>query len=61
MLDASTFYNGEDGEVYCRHCYANNFGHKAKSEYKGWMDHKTIMGEAGEAGSCPRYSQITRE
>ena len=54
MLDASTFYNGEDGEVYCRHCYANNFGHKAKSEYKGWMDHKTIMGEAGEAGSCPR-------
>ena len=54
MLDASTFYNGEDGEVYCRHCYANNFGHKAKSEYKGWMDHTTIMGEAGEAGSCPR-------
>ena len=54
MLDSSTFYNGEDGEVYCKHCYANKFGHKAKSEYKGWMDHTTIMGEAGEAGSCPR-------
>ena len=54
VLDASTFLNGPDDEIYCRHCYAGSFGHKAKSEYKGWMDSKTIMGEKGDADACPR-------
>ena len=53
-LDASTFLNGPDGEIYCKHCYAEGFGHKAKSEYKGWMDSKTIMGEDGDSDACPR-------
>jgi hypothetical protein len=53
-LDASTFYNGFDGEVYCKHCYAVNFGHKQKSQYKGWMDVKAIPGEKGDRGCCPR-------
>jgi len=53
-LDASTFFNGPEGEIFCKHCYAVNFGHRAKSEYKGWMDSKTIMGEKGEMDSCPR-------
>merc|ERR1712045_935499 len=43
-LDASSFYNGADGEVYCKHCYAKRFGHKQKSDYKGWMDVKAIQG-----------------
>jgi len=54
VLDASTFLNGPDGEIYCKHCYAEGFGHKAKSEYKGWMDSKTIMGEDGDSDACPR-------
>ena len=53
-LDASSFYNGFDGEVYCKYCYAVNFGHKQKSSYKGWMDVKAIMGEKGERDTCPR-------
>merc|ERR1719244_1164533 len=53
-LDASTFLNGPDTEIFCRHCYAIKFGHRAKSEYKGWMDSKTIMGERGDADACPR-------
>jgi len=53
-LDASTFFNGPEGEVFCKHCYAVNFGHRAKSEYNGWQDSKTIMGEKGELDSCPR-------
>ena len=53
-LDASSFFNGFDGEVYCKHCYAVKFGHKQKSNYKGWMDVKAIMGEKGERGTCPR-------
>ena len=52
-LDAG-FFNGPEGEIFCKHCYASQFGHKAKSEYKGWMDSKTIMGEKGEIDSCPR-------
>ena len=55
-LDASTFFNGPEGEIFCKHCYAVNFGHRAKSEYKGWMDSKTIMGSQGEADTCPRCS-----
>lgn len=53
-LDASSFLNGPDGEIHCRHCYTEGFGHRAKSEYKGWMDSKTIMGERGDADACPR-------
>lgn len=53
-LDASTFFNGFDNEVYCKHCYAVKFGHKQKSNYKGWMDVKAIPGEKGDRGSCPR-------
>lgn len=58
-LNPSTFFNGpegEKGEIFCRLCYAVKFGHKAKSMYKGWMDSKTIMGEDGEATTCPRCS-----
>ena len=53
-LDASTFYNGFDGEVYCKYCYAVKFGHKQKSNYKGWMDVKAIPGEKGDRATCPR-------
>jgi len=53
-LDASSFFNGFDGEVYCKYCYAVNFGHKQKSSYKGWMDVKAIMGEKGQRDTCPR-------
>jgi len=53
-LDASTFLNGPDTEIFCKHCYAVNFGHRAKSEYKGWNDPKTIMGEKGDMDTCPR-------
>jgi len=52
-LDAG-FFNGPEGEIFCKHCYAVLFGHRAKSEYKGWMDSKTIMGEKGEPDACPR-------
>ena len=55
-LDASTFYNGFDGEVYCKYCYAVKFGHKQKSNYKGWMDVKAILGEKGDRATCPRCS-----
>merc|ERR1719384_1293044 len=58
-LDASSFYNGFDGEVYCKYCYAVKFGHKQKSSYKGWMDVKTIMGERGDRDACPRcYGKV---
>ena len=53
-LDASTFYNGFDGEVYCKYCFAVKFGHKQKSNYKGWMDVKAIPGEKGDRATCPR-------
>jgi len=53
-LDASTFMNGPETEIFCKHCYAVNFGHRAKSEYKGWNDPKTIMGEKGDMDTCPR-------
>ncbi|TRY73464.1 hypothetical protein TCAL_02229 [Tigriopus californicus] len=53
-LDASSFFNGGDGEIYCKHCYAVKFGHKQKSDYTGWMDVKAIQGEAGDKQSCPR-------
>ena len=53
FLDAG-FLNGPEGEIFCKHCYAVQFGHKSKSEYKGWMDSKTIMGSKGEMDSCPR-------
>merc|ERR1739846_216271 len=53
-LDASSFYNGADGEVYCKHCYAKRFGHKQKSDYKGWMDVKAIQGEENDKLTCPR-------
>ena len=52
-LDAG-FFNGPDGEIYCKYCYAVLHGHRAKSEYKGWMDSKTIMAEQGEFDACPR-------
>ena len=54
-LDAG-FFNGPEGEIFCKYCYAVQFGHRAKSEYKGWMDSKTIMGEQGDTDSCPRCS-----
>ena len=58
-LDASSFYNGFDGEVYCKYCYAVKFGHRQKSNYKGWMDVKAIMGEKGERSACPRcYGKV---
>ena len=53
-LDVSSFHNGFDGEVYCKYCYAVKFGHKQKSQYKGWMDVKAIMGESGDKSTCPR-------
>jgi len=53
-LDASSFFNGADGEVYCKHCYAMKFGHRQKSDYKGWMDVKAIPGEDGDKMTCPR-------
>lgn len=53
-LDASSFYNGFDGEVYCKYCFAVLFGHKQKSNYKGWMDVQAIQGEKGDRGTCPR-------
>jgi len=53
-LDASSFYNGHDGEIYCKHCYANKFGHRQKSDYKGWMDVKAIPGEENDKLTCPR-------
>lgn len=55
-LDASSFYNGNDGEVYCRYCYALKFGHRQKSDYKGWMDVKAIPGEEHDKLTCPRCS-----
>ena len=58
-LDVSSFYNGFDGEVYCKYCYAVKFGHRQKSNYKGWMDVKAIMGEKGERSACPRcYGKV---
>ena len=53
-LDASSFYNGADGEIYCKHCYAKKFGHRMKSDYKGWMDVKAIQGDEGDKMTCPR-------
>jgi len=53
-LDASSFYNGHDGEIYCKHCYAVKFGHRQKSDYKGWMDVKAIPGEENDKLTCPR-------
>ena len=55
-LDASTFYNGFDGEVYCKYCYAVKFGHKQKSSYNpsSIQDVKTIQGEKGDRSTCPR-------
>uniref|UniRef100_A0A0K2UFF9 LIM zinc-binding domain-containing protein n=1 Tax=Lepeophtheirus salmonis TaxID=72036 RepID=A0A0K2UFF9_LEPSM len=53
-MDASSFFNGSDEEVYCRHCYAVKFGHKKKSDYKGWMDVQAIAGDAGDKNSCIR-------
>ena len=53
-LDVSSFHNGFDGEVYCKHDYAVKFGHKQKSQYKGWNDVKAIMGEVGDKSACPR-------
>jgi hypothetical protein len=55
-LDASSFFNGGDGEVYCKHCYALKFGHRQKSDYKGWMDVKAIPGEENDKLTCPRCS-----
>ena len=54
-LDAA-FFNGPEGEIFCRYCYAVLHGHRAKSDYKGWMDSKTIMGSKGEHDTCPRCS-----
>ena len=42
--------------MYCRYCYAVTFGHKQKSDYKGWMDVKAIAGEANDKLTCPRCS-----
>jgi len=53
-LDASSFYNGNDGEVYCKYCYSLKFGHRQKSDYKGWMDVKAIPGEVHDKLTCPR-------
>ena len=53
-LDASTFYNGPEGEIFCRHCYAANFGHRARSDGLRWTDTKAIMGGDGDTDSCPR-------
>ena len=55
-LDASSFYNGFDGEVYCKYCYATKFGHKQKSTYNpsSIKDVMTIQGEKGDANTCPR-------
>jgi len=54
-LDASSFYNGFDGEVYCKYCYATKFGHKQKSTYNpsSIKDVMTIQGEKGDANTCP--------
>ena len=41
-------------QAYCRHCYAVKFGHRMKSDYKGWMDVKAIQGEKGDRSCCPR-------
>ena len=30
------------------------FGHRQKSDYKGWMDVKAIPGEDGDKMTCPR-------
>ena len=43
-------------KVYCKHCYALKFGHRQKSDYKGWMDVKAIPGEDGDKLTCPRCS-----
>ena len=43
-------------KVYCKHCYATKFGHRQKSDYKGWMDVKAIPGEDGDKLTCPRCS-----
>jgi len=60
-LDVSSFHNGFDGEVYCKHDYAVKFGHKQKSQYKGWMDVKAIMGEKGDKSACPRCTGMVFE
>ncbi len=41
-------------QVYCRHCYAKKFGHRQKSDYKGWMDVRAIQGNEGDRSTCPR-------
>ena len=41
-------------QVYCRYCYALKFGHRQKSDYKGWMDVKAIPGEVHDKLTCPR-------
>jgi len=53
-LDSSSFYNGADGEIYCKHCYAVKFGHRQKSDYKGWMDVRAIPGDENDKLTCPR-------
>ena len=40
--------------MYCKHCYALRFGHKQKSDYKGWMDVKAIQGDENDKLTCPR-------
>jgi cysteine/glycine-rich protein len=60
-LDVSSFHNGFDGEVYCKYCYAVKFGHKQKSQYKGWNDVKAIMGESGDKSACPRCTGMVFE
>ena len=47
-------------QVYCRLCYAKKFGHRMKSDYKGWMDVKAIQGTPGEKTCCPRCSGKVR-
>ena len=55
-LDSSSFYNGFDGEVYCKYCYATKFGHKQKSTYNpsSIKDVMIIQGEIGDPNTCPR-------
>ncbi len=47
-------------QIYCRHCYAKKFGHRQKSDYKGWMDVKAIQGTEGDRSTCPRCSGKVR-
>lgn len=51
-LDASSFNDGPDGEVYCSGCYSVTFGHRSRAKSMGTLD--TAVIQAQGMNGCPR-------